>query len=245
MENMNERPVCHRAEDLVTYLYGEASASEARDFAGHMKQCDACRAEFAMFSQVHESIALWRNEALGPIVSSAAQIASSPLTSAAAESSQFVHHERKLSALAALREFFSVSPLWLRGATAIASLLFCLLVVLAVARLWQRPVEVVKGGNELKYGQQDLDREVQRQLAEKLASLNSEKAPPVNVSTATAAPKNMGNRVQLASNRAQFKTPRVKGLTRQEREQLAADLRLIPGRDDEELPFVLRDEPNP
>jgi hypothetical protein len=38
--------------------------------------------------------------------------------------------------------------------------------------------------------------------------------------------------------------PRVKGLTPQEREQLAADLRLVPGADDEELPFVMADQPN-
>jgi len=33
-------------------------------------------------------------------------------------------------------------------------------------------------------------------------------------------------------------------LTRQEREQLAADLRLTPGSDDDDLSFVLPNEPN-
>ena len=65
MEIINERPVCHRAEDLVTYLYGEANTADAQDFAAHLQQCDACRAEFAVFNQVHDSIVLWRNEALG------------------------------------------------------------------------------------------------------------------------------------------------------------------------------------
>src|SRR5712692_5098070 len=141
MRTMNERPVCHRSEDLVTYLYNEASAAEAQDFAGHVETCEACRAEFAVFSQVHESILLWRNEALGSAFSPVPQ-AAPVLAEATTDSRQFLRHERKLPALAALREFFSVSPLWLRGATAVASLLFCLLVVLAVARLWQRPVEV-------------------------------------------------------------------------------------------------------
>src|SRR6266849_1277379 len=115
MRNMNERPVCHRAEDLVTYLYGEASAAEAQDFAGHLQRCDACRAEFSIFRQVHESIELWRNEALRSAFSAAPLSELTPSTS----DSQFVQHERRLPALAAFREFFSVSPLWLRGATAV------------------------------------------------------------------------------------------------------------------------------
>ena len=65
MPNINERPVCHRAEDLVTYLYGEASELDAKDFAIHLQQCEACRSEFGVFQQVHDSIGLWRNEALG------------------------------------------------------------------------------------------------------------------------------------------------------------------------------------
>ena len=65
MQDLNGRPVCHRAEDLVTYLYGEAGESDARDFRAHLQQCDACRSEFAAFDQMHESILVWRNDALG------------------------------------------------------------------------------------------------------------------------------------------------------------------------------------
>src|SRR6267154_4050462 len=105
MRTMNERPVCHRSEDLVTYLYNEASAAEAQDFAGHVETCEACRAEFAVFSQVHESILLWRNDALGSAFSPAAQAAPVP-DKAPADSRQLVRPERRLPALAALREFF-------------------------------------------------------------------------------------------------------------------------------------------
>ena len=114
MRTMNERPICHRSEDLVTYLYNEASAAEAQDFASHVETCEACRAEFSVFSQVHESILLWRNEALGSAFSPAPQ-AAPVLAGKTTDSRQFVRHERKLPALAALREFFSVSPLWLRA----------------------------------------------------------------------------------------------------------------------------------
>src|SRR5688500_13432229 len=117
MRNINERPACHRAEDLVTYLYGEASATEVRDFATHMQQCDACCTEFTVFNQVHDSIVSWRNDALGVSTAAIASPARVPIANS------FERPERRLSALAALREFFKVSPVWLRGATAFAGLL--------------------------------------------------------------------------------------------------------------------------
>jgi len=58
----------------------------------------------------------------------------------------------------------------------------------------------------------------------------------------SAKPADHGNQNQVAANGIKQKTPRPRGFSRQEREQLAADLRLIP-RDDDELPFVLSDEP--
>src|SRR6267143_1361699 len=139
MPNINERPVCHRAEDLVTYLYGEANEVEARDFTEHLQQCDTCGSEFGVFRQVHDSILLWRNEALGSSFSPAAVSIESTV-----DSTQFVQHERKLTALAALREFFSVSPLWLRAATGFAALLLCVLGALAISRTWNKPVRLAK-----------------------------------------------------------------------------------------------------
>jgi hypothetical protein len=235
---MNERPVCHRAEDLVTYLYGEASAAEAQDFAGHLRQCDACRAEFAIFQGVHESIVVWRNEALGASVSPDTKPVSTLVTA-----TPFVQHERKLSAIAALREFFSVSPFWLRGATAVAALLLCVLVALAVSRLWQRPAQLAKSDNEPKYSQKDLDKEVQRQLDDRLARQSKPEgvtAPAPGIDKAN----NKTVRPQLAANGSpRLKRPQgPQGLTRQEREQLAADLGLI-SRDSDEFPFVFTEEP--
>lgn len=234
MRNTNERPVCHRAEDLVTYLYGEASEVDAKDFAGHLQQCDACRSEFGVFQQVHDSILLWRNEALGSVFSPAAVSVESTV-----DSTQFVRHERKLTALAALREFFSVSPLWLRAATGFAALLLCVLGVLAISRSWNRPVQTASRDTEAKYSQQQLDREVKKQVDARLAQIS--KPQKANEGATPEESGDTGNRV--AVNRAQPKTSRPRGLNRQEREQLAADLRLIP-RDEDELPFVLSDEPN-
>lgn len=237
MQDKKQRPVCHRAEDLVTYLYGEASAADALDFRNHLTQCEACRSEFAVFNRVHDSIALWRNEALGASFNPA-----SVGMQASVDSAQLVRHERKLSALAALREFFTVSPLWLRGATAFAGLLLCALVLFAVSRTWQRPASIAKtSGEEKVFTKSDLDAEVARQVKIQTDKIQQRVASQ-QVNRPAPVPRTL-QRSEVAGVRAPSK-PRVKGLTRQEREQLAADLRLVPGVDEEELPFVLPDQPN-
>jgi len=242
MKDFNERPICHRAEDLVTYLYNEASAADARDFAAHAEACEACRAELAVFAQVHESILLWRNEALGAAFNPAT--APAPLNSnAGADTNQFVQHEPRLSALAAVREFFRVSPLWLRGATAFAGLTLFVLAALFVLRSWNQPAP--RANNQAApdaYSQQQFEaavaKEVQRQVDE---MRRKESATQPNLATQADKPEEKIQQPQVAVNHAPAKT-RQRGLTRQEREQLAADLRLI-SRDEDELPFGLADEP--
>jgi hypothetical protein len=238
MRNISERPVCHRAEDLVTYLYGEASEVESRDFAAHLQQCDACRGEFGVFQQVHDSILVWRNEALGSSFNPATVV-----SDGAVDSAQFAWKKRKLSALEALREFFSVSPLWLRAATACAALLLCVLGGLAISRTLNRSAQVANQTGESKYTQAQFEKEVQRRLDEKVAELSPPQTPP----QVPGNPETDGSQTpgpQVANNRVKPKTQRPTGLNRQEREQLAADLRLIPSRDDDELPFVFSAEPN-
>ena len=227
MQSPNERPVCHRAEDLVTFLYGEAGPAEARDFSAHMEGCEACRTEFGLFNQVHKSIVTWRNEALGSLAALPA-----PVSVPAAAIDQ---PERRLSAWAALREFFAVSPLWLRGATAFAGLLLCVLVVFAASRLWQ-PAPVITETTPA-YNRQNFDQAVEKQVQVRLAELERQKQEDqkkVQTSDREPDPVRVANRV---------KSKRPKGLTQEERVQLAADLGLISGRE-EELPFVLPEEPD-
>jgi type II secretory pathway component PulM len=239
MRNGNERPICHRAEDLVTYLYGEATAEEARDFTAHMQQCDACRAEFNVFDRVHESIVTWRNEALGSMASPgpAPVRQDTPFASA-----QIVQPARRLPALAAVREFFSVSPLWLRGATAFAGLLLCALLVFAVSRMWRQPA--ADRNNEAKYTEQQFQQAVEKQVAERVAKVTQTQAndnpTPQMMKDASG---NSEQETQVATDRKRTRTQPRNRLTREERVQLAADLGLIPGREDE-TPFVLPDEPN-
>ena len=233
MQNVNERPVCHRAEDLVTYLYGEATEADALDFGNHLQQCDACRSEFGVFHQVHDSILTWRNEALGAAFDPRAAAIDS-----AVESSRFVRHERKLSALAALREFFTVSPLWLRGATAFAGLLLFILGIAMMARLSPQPVEVAsQRGQERTYTRDEMKAAVNDAIEKTKAELsqrNSTTAAPVE-------PKRVDSRTQLATI-SQNKAARPHGLSRQEREQLAADLRLTNPAEEEEMQLALPEQ---
>lgn len=238
MENRNERPICHRAEDLVTYLYGEATTEEARDFAVHMQQCDACHAEFNVFNQVHESIVTWRNEALGPIA-----LPAPTQEDLAVVSPEIVQHGRRLPAFAALREFFSVSPLWLRGVTAFAGLLLCALLVFAVSRMWSQPTQpggVANGDYSHDQFQQAVEQEVARRIAKMNQTQSGQNATPQTVKEPSGASAQL-TQVATEKNRPRIQTRNR--LTREERVQLAADLGLIQGRE-EETPFVLPDEPN-
>ena len=239
MRDMNERPVCHRAEDLVTYLYGEANKADALDFRNHLRQCDSCRSEFTVFNQVHDSIEVWRNEALGASFNPAAIPAE-----AAIGSPQSIRHERKLSALAAFREFFTGSSLWLRGATAFAALLLCVFGIMMVSRLARRPDGIAKNVKDEKvYTRQELEAEVKNAVNKKESELTNKQ----DASTSTVAMKEskpLTNHLQLAANQ-QPKNLRPQRLSRQERDQLAADLRLTPSVDEEELlAFPEQEHPN-
>ena len=212
MKEMEGFPTCERAEELVSVLYGEASERERRDFEVHMQQCGNCRAEFAAFAQVRESVGEWRDEALAGFVSAHAP-AAVPV---------------RKSALAAWRQFFDLSPLWLKGAVGFAVVVFCVLVALAVVRLKPAngPVQVATGSPDAVYTKQDLDRAVQEALA-KQAREQSEPEPEPEVVVQSPTPRNP--RIARVGTKAR------RPFSRAERDQLAADLRLLSGDDDVDL----------
>jgi hypothetical protein len=142
---------CDRAEEFVTYLYGEATPEEAGGFRKHLSSCAVCREELAAFGGVREVVGEWRAEARGSLLSldikevlaPANEVRQAPegfrrtpagedLRHAPAEIRQ--SQERKRSAVAALSEFFSLSPLWLRAGALAATLVVCTLAALTLAR---------------------------------------------------------------------------------------------------------------
>ncbi|HVG30072.1 MAG TPA: hypothetical protein VM864_10265, partial [Pyrinomonadaceae bacterium] len=105
----------------------------------------ACGEELAAFGGVRASVGDWREEVMRstPALNVAERVAPVAAAASAAKTearAQEVAHAaeagraRKRSASAALREFFSLSPLWLRAATAAAAVLFCALAALTLAR---------------------------------------------------------------------------------------------------------------
>jgi anti-sigma factor RsiW len=129
---------CARAEDLVAYLYGEASQQEAKDFEMHIERCAACRKETAAFGDVRRAIGDWRQQALGALLSPASETNE---VTAYASPREIVRPRR--SAFAALREFFTLSPVWMRAATAAIALVFCALVVIAIAHFREQSKTVI------------------------------------------------------------------------------------------------------
>ena len=205
MNATNNSPNCERAHDLIAFLYNETSESETREFELHLKECRACREEMASFGLVRESITAWRDEALSGFVSTPL-----PATS------------QKKSAIAALRQFFDLSPLWLKGATGFAVIVFCALVVLAIYRAPRNDnhVSSKQADPNLIYTQQDVDRMVKQALA------NQETAKPEEPVVVAQSPN--AKRIKPSRQLANSRRP----LTRAEREQLAADLRLLSTDDD-------------
>jgi hypothetical protein len=119
---------CERATDLVAYLYGEAAPGETKSFRRHLDVCAVCRDELTAFGGLREMVGEWRTEVLSstPSLDIVRQLPSAAIAS--------LDHTRERSALAALREFFKLSPLWLRVGTATAVLAFCVLAALTFAR---------------------------------------------------------------------------------------------------------------
>jgi hypothetical protein len=203
---------CGREHELVTFLYGELPEDDAHAFTRHLRACVSCSAELQSFGLVHESVKAWRDECVGRLVS------------VPDAQRRGVDFERP-SAVAALREFFIVSPLWLKGAVAFGSVLFCLLALLAVARLREsQPVPAVAEAGP-GYSQQQIDSLVERRVQEELDRQRNQAivhAPPQVIAGHSQAQQR--NRYDAAADVARQKAKRP--LSRTEREQLAADLRL-------------------
>lgn len=144
---------CERGEELVAYLYGEATKEEASLFRLHLDSCAVCREELAGLGGVRAGLGAWRAEALGTIPSLNIGQAFAP----SAEPRPAAAPRR--SARAALREFFSLSPLWLRAGAFAATLAVCALTALTLAR-----AEVRWGSDGLAFRAGVTERVVKEQV---------------------------------------------------------------------------------
>jgi anti-sigma factor RsiW len=135
---------CGRAEELVAYFYGESAPEEAADFRRHLAGCDACGEELAAFGGVSEGLSEWREEVMHsiPALNVAERVAPLAFAAKTETHAREVTHAveatrvrtRTRSASAALREFFTLSPMWLRAGAVAAVLVVCTLAALTLAR---------------------------------------------------------------------------------------------------------------
>lgn len=191
MNETQNSPACERASDLIAFVYNETNESETRNFELHLKQCSDCRQEVASFGLVRESITAWRDEALSGYVAQ-------PLHATAG----------RKSALAAFRQFFDLSPFWLKAATGFAVLSFCVLAVLAFVNLQtNEPILISNPAPP-----QDVVRIVKEK--EEVAVEQDQTPKPRRITR---------RKVEVRSRRP---------LSRAERDQLAAELRLVSTSDD-------------
>src|SRR6185503_6197720 len=213
---------CAREHELVGFIYGELNETEARGFQRHLNECAACSTEISNFSNVREAVIDWRNASLVAI-------------GMAAKESPAWAIQRKPSAVAAIREFLSLSPLWMKGAVAFAAIIVCMLAVIGVARLRtnQQPVIVAGPAQPLKPSQKEIDAIVKERVAEKLAEIKrSEELQDVVINN---------QRVSAPIQRVSARTPVYSArrpLSKTERQQLAADLRLLSSNNDNDVDLL-------
>ena len=225
---------CDRENDLITFLYGECDETEARNFEQHLRTCSVCESDLAGFRHVRKSMTAWRSEVLGATET----IKSSPITTEA-------HGTRQRSAMAAIREFLNLSPLWLKGAVAFASILFCLFAALTIFNM--RKPSVASIDNKV-YTEEELNKRVNEavtdarqqfkdeRMAQEQSELQTDQSVepqdgPGSSDPVMGAPQK--GQAQAIKQRSQ-----TRPLSRIERQQLAADLRLISSSDEPSLDLL-------
>lgn len=223
MEERMSTASCERGNDLIAFLYDEISDSERQDFEQHLAKCAGCKGELEAFRGVREYVIDWRRESLG-------LTSAHSLDSVRAFTS--TTPQRKPSAIAAIRGFFQLSPLWMKAALASAVLVFCVMAALTFARFGGRPTQVVIADSKI-YSEKELQIRIEEVKA-KLQSPSTQKSSSDAALIVKTTKSSNSNRPRGIAKESAVNLPKTKRapLTRSEREQLAADLRLINPNDD-------------
>jgi anti-sigma factor RsiW len=223
---------CGREDDLVSCLYGELNEAESLQFQRHLRECAACSSELASFGQVRESVVAWRNEAIGSIGLPAHVRTSSPTRAAQATP----------SAIAALREFFNLAPLWMKGAAAFAAVLFCVFAGLAIARMGNKPT-VASVNPPVAPGQTpaEINALVDQRVQKELQRIKSQEQQSQDLLATSGVPQT--NPAKPTGNRsiaipAGYRQSARRPLSKTEREQLASDLRLVASKGDGDIELL-------
>lgn len=107
-DNSTTNFACAMQEALVSYLYNEATPSEAVAVEAHLNECAACSKELQGFEAVREMLQQWRTDEL-PVLT--------------------IRTEQGRPFFALLREVLTRSPLWLKSGFAVATVALLLSVI--------------------------------------------------------------------------------------------------------------------
>ncbi len=240
---------CDRAEDLVAYLYGEATPEEGASFTRHLHACAVCRDELAAFNGVRELVGAERAAALGAAPTLDVDELMAPAVTGIKQDD--AAHEaaaapplpsRGRSAVAAFREFFALSPLWLRAGAVACVALVCALSALTLARAevrWDADGFALRTGGAERvvekrvevpvptgFTQEQVDALVAQRLKEERAALSTQlqQAREAGAADAAALRKKSAPRVLVAGD-APRTQPRRRSATNNARrdDQLLAE----------------------
>lgn len=125
---------CNRQEDLVTYLYDEATPAERASFENHLNECDPCGAELKAFGRVRDELSAW-------------QMGFTPRT-------EFVLPRGKMQVL---RELAGLFPAWARGLAVAGTA--AAVVLLALSIMGTR-VSINKGDFAISFGSAEKNTEL-------------------------------------------------------------------------------------
>jgi hypothetical protein len=110
-DSNNYQKSCGFSEQIVSYIYDEMNVSEKASFDVHIAKCTDCSDELAGFGLVRSKIFDWKSEEFLQLATPKIQI---PY--------EVASRENKISFFSSVREFFAFSQVWMKTATAFASL---------------------------------------------------------------------------------------------------------------------------
>ncbi|MGI8789130.1 MAG: anti-sigma factor family protein [Pyrinomonadaceae bacterium] len=111
--NNHNHSSCRFAEQMISYLYGEANQFETAEFESHLKNCFSCADELKGFRTIRSSVLEWREEF--------SNIETPPIAIPQMKTTVVSNDLR--SRLAGLRKIFSFNPAL--AAAAFAALIVC------------------------------------------------------------------------------------------------------------------------
>jgi hypothetical protein len=208
---------CERQDEMLSVLYGEATDEEIERFGDHRRECRSCTQTYNSFGAVRTSVRELRDQALNGFQPGTAVLPAQPK-----------------SARAALRLFFDLSPLWLKAGTALATAVLCVFGYLAFRQTSVTPVSSKLTEPDMRTDKVYSEAELRAAVAKAVDAANNTAQRAKQDVMQPEKPREHLSANSNSSSSVKSRRP----LSRNEREQLASDLRLVNRSDDDGLELL-------